>query len=61
MSVQETPNNGTAAETSQSLTVRDLLWMCLSRWYWFVISLAVCCGLAVWYILKTPPVYDHLP
>lgn len=59
MSVQETPNNGTAAETSQSLTVRDLLWMCLSRWYWFVISLAVCCGLAVWYILKTPPVYER--
>lgn len=59
MSVQETPNNGTAPEASQSLTARDLLWTCLSRWYWFVASLAVCLGLAVWYILRTPPVYER--
>ena len=59
MSVQENPNGGGAPEASRTLTARDLLWMCLSRWYWFVISLAVCLGLAVWYILRTPPVYER--
>lgn len=60
MSVQETTNRAaSAAEQSPSLTARDLLWMCLSRWYWFVISLAVCLGAGVYYIMRTPPVYER--
>ena len=47
------------AVSDQTLTVKDLLWMCLSRWYWFVISLAVCLGLAVFYLLRTPAVYER--
>lgn len=47
----------TAVDTS--LKVKDLLWLCLSRWYWFVISLVVCCGFGVYYIMKTPPVYER--
>lgn len=42
-----------------SLKAKDLLWLCLSRWYWFVISLVLCCGMAVYYIMKTPPVYER--
>jgi len=56
------PGAGGTAENpaeQQSLTARDLLWMCLSRWYWFVISMAVCLGLAVFYILRTPPLYER--
>mgnify|MGYP002930011184 FL=1 len=49
----------TGAQADTTLKARDLLWLCLSRWYWFVISLAVCCGGAVYYILKTSPVYER--
>ena len=40
-----------------AIPLKDLLFHCLSRWYWFVISFAVTCGLAVMYILSTPPQY----
>lgn len=33
--------------------------MCLSRWYWFVISLILCCGAGMYYILRTPRVYQR--
>ena len=62
--MQENPqgvvNDATqSSDTEQALTIKDMIWMCLARWYWFVISLAVCCGLAVFYILRTPPVYER--
>ena len=40
-----------------AVPLRDLLFHSLSRWYWFVISLAITSGLAVMYILSTPPQY----
>jgi len=60
--VQDTVNKNNIRQMengNQTLTARDLIWLCLSRWYWFVISLAVFCGIAVWYIMKTPPVYER--
>ena len=41
------------------LRLQDLFAMCLSRWRWFVVSLAVFIGIAVAYILVTPPVYKR--
>lgn len=41
------------------LRIQDLLYMCLNKWYWFVISLVVTLGVAVFYLLKTPPVYTR--
>lgn len=41
------------------LQIRDLLVQCLNKWYWFVISLAICVGIAIFYILRTPPVYNR--
>lgn len=35
----------------------DFLSLCISRWWWFVISVIVVCGLACIYILKTEPSY----
>lgn len=43
----------------QGINIKDILWMCLSRWYWYVLSLAVCCGFAFYQILKTPKVYQR--
>lgn len=41
------------------ITIQDLFYLCLGKWYWFVISLAVCLGAAVYYLITTPPVYTR--
>ena len=41
------------------LSVQDFLYMCLGKWYWFLISIVVLVGLAVVYILRTPPEYTR--
>lgn len=43
---------------SQSISIKDLAWVCLSKWYLFVIALAITCGYAVYYLAKTPKVYS---
>jgi capsular exopolysaccharide synthesis family protein len=41
------------------LRLKDLLAMCLGVWKWFLLSLILFIGLAVAYILVTPPVYKR--
>lgn len=41
------------------IRVQDLFYLCLNKWYWFVISLTVTIGVAVIYLLTTPPVYTR--
>lgn len=41
------------------IKLRDLYHLCLSKWYWFVISLFLLTGIAVIYILIAPPVYTR--
>lgn len=48
-----------AQNTQDFIRIQDLFYLCLGRWYWFVLSLGVCFGFAVWYLLKTPPVYTR--
>lgn len=55
--MQENDNN--ASQIEQGINIKELLWMCLSRWYWFVLSLAICCGFAFYQIMKTPKVYER--
>lgn len=52
-------NDKNAANIEQGSNIKDLIWMCLSRWYWFVISLIICCGFGVYQVLKTPKVYER--
>lgn len=49
----------TTVEESQQMTIRDIWSMCIRRWPWFVISVAICLGVAVFRIMKTPPVYTR--
>lgn len=35
------------------LRIQDLLYLCLARWKWFVLSLAVTIGAATAYLLRT--------
>ena len=55
--MQENDNNN--PELEQGITPRDLLWMCLSRWYWYIIAIFICCSLGFYVILKTPKVYQR--
>jgi len=43
----------------ETLDIRDFVFMCLSRWYWFVISLILCVAVAVAYLLRTPESYTR--
>ena len=56
-----TQNNLTSKpkQADDFLRIQDLLYLCLNKWYWFVISLVVTLGVAIFYLLKTPPVYTR--
>ena len=41
------------------LRLQDLLAICISRWKWFLLSLGLFIGLAVVYLLTTPPVFTR--
>lgn len=48
-----------SAQTEDFIRIQDILHMCLSKWMWFVLSLALTMGIAVLYILRTPKVYTR--
>lgn len=55
-----TPNNNLKSRQGDDfIRIQDLFYLCLGKWYWFVISLAVVLSIAVFYLLKTPPVYTR--
>ena len=37
--------------------IKGLFFACLSRWYWFLISVLVCVGIAWLHVRRTPPTY----
>lgn len=54
-----TVNKNNLKQTNDSLRLQDLIALCLLKWKWFVLSLFCFIGIAVLYILKTPPVYTR--
>ena len=51
--------NKPSQNSQDFIRIQDVLYLCLAKWYWFVISLAVCLGLATAYLLRTPPIYTR--
>ncbi len=47
------------SKTDDSLRVKELFYLCIAKWRWFVISVLLCVGMAAFYILCTPPVYTR--
>ena len=41
------------------IRIQDLLYLCLTQWRWFILSLVVTCGIATYYNLTTPNVYQR--
>lgn len=57
---QATPQtNRRPAQADDFIRLQDLLYLCLTHWRWFLLSLAVTLGIAVYYILSTPNVYQR--
>ncbi len=56
---QQPAQQTSQTEDQDTLKIQDLMYLCLAKWKWFALSLAVCIGLAVVYILRTPPVYTR--
>lgn len=48
-----------ATKADDFIRIQDLYYLCLAKWRWFVLSLVVCVGIAVVYLLMTPPVYTR--
>ena len=46
-------------QNEETLNLKDFLFMCLAKWRWFVVSLILTLSIAVFYILKTQPVYTR--
>ena len=53
------PNSPKSGQTDDFMRIQDLFTLCLAQWRWFVLSLAVCLAVAVYYVLSTPPVYTR--
>ncbi|MBO6170455.1 MAG: polysaccharide biosynthesis tyrosine autokinase [Bacteroidales bacterium] len=43
----------------ETFNIRDFIGKCLGKWYWFLISIALCMAIAAFYLVKTPKVYTR--
>ncbi len=50
-------NNASRNQTNIMVQVRDIFFLCLAQWKWFVLSLVITLGYAFWYLKSTPKVY----
>ena len=46
-------------QTEDFLRLQDLLYLCLAKWYWYILSLVVTLGVATYYNLTTTNVYQR--
>lgn len=52
-------NNNSVQNTQEFINLQNLFYMCLAKWQWFVLSLVICFGIAISYLLKTEPTYTR--
>lgn len=49
-----------SSQLGEFMRIQDLFYLCLSKWYWFIISMIIALGLACLYIMNSPPVYTRV-
>jgi len=59
MAITKANTSNVRQQQADYLRLQDLLALCIGKWKWFVLSLIVFTGLAVAYLLITPPVYTR--
>ena len=53
-------NGKLGTEVSDDLArLQDWTYLCLAKWYWFIVSLVICFGLGAAYVLTTAPTYTR--
>ena len=57
---QPTPSAGAAGAKQQNtgFKLREYLYLCLTHWSWFVISVIICIAIAYVYVKRTTPIYE---
>lgn len=56
--IKTTPN-ARRQKIDDSLSIIDMLMICLRHWPWFLLSVAICMGAATLYLLRTPKTYTR--
>ena len=51
--------NQAQSQEDEMLSIKEIVNLCLARWYWFAISVVLCLAGAVFFVLRTPPVYTR--
>ena len=46
-------------QTDDFVQIKDFFALCLSRWYWFIVSIVLAMSIAVFHLLRTPNVYTR--
>jgi len=54
-----TEKNFETEEEQNELNLKELFYLCVAKWQWFALSLALCLGVAIVYLLRTPNVYTR--
>ena len=44
---------------NHGFSFQELMFLVIRKWYWFLISILICMGLAILYLLVTPPTYTR--
>ncbi len=57
--MENTYNKKRGNQIEDFISIKDLFYLCLGKWYWFVISLAITLSVAIYYLLTTPPTYTR--
>ena len=57
--MKDTNKRQKSFENESAINITEILYACLSHWYWFVISLIIALGIASYKILTTQPTYTR--
>ena len=61
--IEQQPNNipqqAFNDDQAGAINLHDIIRMILMNWYWFVLSVLVCLGVAYYYLAKTPKIYSR--
>ena len=49
--------NQNTKQIDETMSIQDLVLLCISKWKWFVVCVVCFLGIAVIYLLRTPAVY----
>ena len=59
MNATSQAENYNTSQDSDLMNLQDHFFLCLSQWRWILLSVFLCCGIALWHILTTKPVYQR--